>query len=222
MTTRGGGGSWGIQYRVLDETPDARRQTPAGARSPARKRGIRSRSAFVGQASGQRGEHPLHLFQFRDHRTYGFAGRHIQENSNEKVGFQLGGRAKSDVHKPTELSAPVSATTLRNIGRYGNRCTATLGHQAEPLRRGKQAGDLVHAVDDDATSLPYLQLLKVLHTPLLQVMIGKGNTHTHRRRTGRFGVWRLASSVSSPSEASNRYAAFVSGSHPDRTTGFAP
>jgi hypothetical protein len=66
--------------------------------------------------------------------------------------------------------------------------------------------------------LPYLQLPKVLHTALVQLITGKGNTLAHRRPAPRlpspFGVWRLASSVSSLSEAANLYA--VSIPHPNR------
>lgn len=195
--------------RQTGNSGDARRKTLDARNRPsfaARWVVSESRLAFLNEAASERGEHPLHLFELGNDRTNGFFGCHLQEGGDEEVRLQLSGRAEGDVYKPTELSTSETAASLGDVRCYRNRRPPTLRNEPVSLGGRKRLRDLIDPNYNHATSLPDLELPKVLHPPLVPLMPENGNTLPSSApplsaianpyaTPQRSSVWRLASSV---------------------------
>ena len=196
---------------------DARRQTPdakglSGGERVRSPRQIRSgcllRFGLFVEATSQADEHSLDVLPLANHRSHGLLVGHPQEHSHKQMGLQFRSGTQRDVDEASEFSIAEPAASLGDVRCYRNRRPPTLRDKAESFRLGERFGERVDTIDNDPTSLPYIEFPKVLHPPVVSPITAKGNTHrssvfylsgTANPSTisGRAGVWRLASGVSS-------------------------
>ena len=222
---------------------DARRQTPdaKGLRNGERVRhpGQLGWSRHLGRfgfskAASQTGEHSLDVLQLTNDRRHIVLVGHPQEHGHKQVGLQLRSRTQCDIDKPAELAISEAAASLGDVGCDRHRRPPTLRDEPESLGSRKRVGYPIDPMDNHATSLPDLELPKVLHPPLVPLIPVEGNTlwsgdgslsvianpSANYRRSSVLlpassvsplsgfadpsatpqpsGVWRLASSVPSP------------------------
>ena len=204
---------------------DARRQTPdartrQGGSAPfhaVRKLGS-SRTGFLGagrfgrKAPRQTREHSLDVLQFGNYWRHSFLVGQTQKYGHQQVGLQFTSGTQGDVDEAAELSIPEPAASLGDIRCDRQRGTSTLRYEPESLGLGKVVGDAVDAVDNHPTSLPDLELPKVLHTPLLPTNVPQrnalvsrcGTSHTSGTSYNASGVWRLAYGALIPLRAPSR------------------
>ena len=199
---------------------DARRQTPDAkwprngerVQHPGQIGWRRHLGGFglLSKAASQTGEHSLDVLQLANDWRHIVLVGHPQEHGHEQVGLQLRSRTQCDIDKPAELAISEAAASLGNVGCDRHRCPPTLRNKSESFRLGEPFGDSVDAIDDNTTSLPDLELPKVLHPPLVPEKRSRRNVPDTPRGSGvchlsvfdylsakslAVGVWRLASGV---------------------------
>jgi len=181
---------------------DARRQTPdaKGLRSGERVRHPKQSGwsrhlghfGLLSEAASQACEHPLYVFQLSNHRRNTVFVSHAQENRDQQMRFQFRGRTQRDVDKPGELSISEATASFGDVRCDRDRCPATLRDETKTFRPGECLSDAVDAADNDTTSLPDLELPKILHPPLVS---GKRSRWNALASSNASGFWRLASVV---------------------------
>ena len=189
---------------------DARRQTPdaKGCRNGEQLRHPGQigwsrhleRFGLFGKATSQAGEHSLDVLQLANDRRHIVLVGHPQEHGHKQVGFQLRSRTQCDIDKPAELAISEAAASLGNVGCDRHRCPPTLRNKSESFRLGEPFGDSVDAINDNTTSLPDLELPKVLHPPLVPEKRSRRNAPDTPSGSG---VWRLAYGISVQSAIAN-------------------
>jgi hypothetical protein len=190
---------------------DARRQTPdaKGCRSggpvqyPGQTgdaEGQLGRLGLFRQAAGETREHSLHMLQLLEYRGNSLFGGHAQEGCHEQVGLQFACGTQSDIDETAKLSIPEATASFGDVRCDRHRRPPTLRYKTKSFRFREPFSDPVYALDDDPTSLPNLELSKVLHAPLVPEKRSSRNLSDTSYASG---VWRLASGVSSYDPAAN-------------------
>ena len=186
---------------------DARRQTPDAkwfrsggpVRYPGKigTGGHLERFWWFSEAASQTGKHSLHVLQLVNNRRHGLLVGHPQEHGHMQVGLQLRSRTQCDVDKPCGLSVAEAAASLGDVRCDRDRRPAALRDETESFRLREPFSDPIDAVDDNTTSLPNLELPKVLHPPLVSGKRARWNALASSIASG---VWGLASGVFSRPE----------------------